>query len=360
MEKVLIPSFANGLSPFPLEVLQESINIQGSRFSNTFSPDLPPVPTKNPDFFSSFVGAGLNLVAAADADALVLFLEKETDWAALEKNCGSVKIVIVSNSNDLVTAAAEHGLSSVWIDRVEATVAEMLTQSLLDAVAQELIKPGATVVAAYRGFDVAKLDTLTVLKLSERLGRLTAKDLRRLETKVPLDTLKVVVDLAVEIGREGREGKPVGTMFIVGDHRKVLEQSQSAGFDAVKGYSQDERDLFEKGVREQVKEVAQMDGAFIVSAKGIVASTSRIIDTNPVELTMTSGLGARHYTGAAISKNTKAIAVVVSESSGTVRIFQNGQIVLRIEPFRRAMKWNRLAGSEPDGVKESESKSGTP
>ncbi len=82
-----------------------------------------------------------------------------------------------------------------------------------------------------------------------------------------------------------------------------------------------------------------MDGAFVIAADGTVESTCRIIDTNPVELTLTTGLGSRHFSGAAISKNTKAIAVVVSESNGTVRIFQNGQIVLRIEPLRRALKW---------------------
>ena len=59
---------------------------------------------------------------------------------------------------------------------------------------------------------------------------------------------------------------------------------------------------------------------------------------------LTTGLGARHYAGAAISKNTQAISVVVSESSGTVRLFQNGEVVLRIEPFRRAMKWKDHEG----------------
>ncbi len=57
---------------------------------------------------------------------------------------------------------------------------------------------------------------------------------------------------------------------------------------------------------------------------------------------MTTGLGSRHFAGAAISKNTKAISVVVSQSSGTVRIFQNGEVVLRIEPLERAMKWKNL------------------
>ena len=295
----------------------------------------------------AFVSAALTLASAADADAMVMFAEKAADWAKLKKKCSKVNLVVVGNSAELLEKAEEHGLQTLLVEMPEATISEMLAQSLLDAVAQELINPGATIISAYRGFDEEHLDSITVMKLSERLGRLTARDLQRLETKVPLDTLKIVVDLAVSIGREGREGKPVGTMFIVGDHRKVLEQSQAAGYDAVKGYPRKMRNLFDKNVRESIKEVAQLDGAFIVSADATVESASRIIDTNPVELTMSGGLGSRHYTGAAISKNTKAIAIVVSESSGTVRIFQNGQIVLRIEPLRRPMKWKEPTSEPP-------------
>ena len=135
-------------------------------------------------------------------------------------------------------------------------------------------------------------------------------------------------------------------MFIVGDHRRVLEHSQPSGFDISKGYKRSERSLFDLDVRENLKEIAQMDGAFVIAADGTVESTCRIIDTSPVELTMTAGLGSRHYSGAAISKNTKAIAVVVSESNGTVRIFQDGQIVLRIEPLQRALKWKDSISEE--------------
>ena len=81
---------------------------------------------------------------------------------------------------------------------------------------------------------------------------------------------------------------------------------------------------------------------FVVSSDGTVEASARIIDTPPVEITMTKGLGSRHFAGAAISKITKAIAVVVSQSSGTVRIFQDGEVVLRIEPLQRtAMKWKK-------------------
>ena len=97
---------------------------------------------------------------------------------------------------------------------------------------------------------------------------------------------------------------------------------------------------------------------FIVSADGTIEGCARIIDTSPVEITMTKGLGSRHFAGAAISKNTKAIAVVVSQSNGTVRIFQNGEVVLRIEPLQRAMKWKGLeSDSQSDEKKPAEKKS---
>jgi DNA integrity scanning protein DisA with diadenylate cyclase activity len=182
---------------------------------------------------------------------------------------------------------------------------------------------------------------------------LTARDLRKLETSVPLDTLKTVIDLAVDIGREGREGKPVGSMFVIGDTRKVMQHSRPAGFDPVKGYARHERDLNDPRVREAIKEIAQLDGAFLVSSEGIVERACQLVDTANADVTVSAGLGARHWAAAAISKSTKSIAVVVSESSGTVRLFQNGEVVLRIEPMRRPMKWKGFE-SETVGAAEKE------
>ena len=66
-------------------------------------------------------------------------------------------------------------------------------------------------------------------------------------------------------------------------------------------------------------------------------------------MTLSKGLGSRHWAAADISKATGAIAIAVSESTGTVRVFQDGMIVLRIEPMRNAMKWTDGKG---DGTGE--------
>lgn len=90
-----------------------------------------------------------------------------------------------------------------------------------------------------------------------------------------------------------------------------------------------------------------MDGAIIVAADGTVELAAQYIDAPATNITLSKGLGARHWAAASISRATKAVAVAVSESNGTVRIFQNGEVVLRIEPFRRPMKWREFEYEPP-------------
>lgn len=291
------------------------------------------------------VAAGLSDVA--NADALLLLLERPVDCRQLVKLAKTRKIVVAADTDDELCEAREAGLDTVLLNMTNAPVLERLTQAFLESVADDILAPGAEVVALYSGFEAGRVDSISIIHLDEHLGRLTVRDLRQLETRVPLDTLKTVVDLAIDIGREGREGKPVGTMFVVGDSRNVLRRSHSIGFDPVRGYNRKERNLEEARVRESIKEVAQLDGAFIVSSDGTVLTSCQYVDAPAAEITLSKGLGTRHWAAAAITKETKAVAVVVSESSGTVRIFQNGETMLRIEPFRRAMKWKDFEYEPP-------------
>jgi DNA integrity scanning protein DisA with diadenylate cyclase activity len=291
--------------------------------------------------------AAAELSRAVDADALLLLLEGPTDWERLKMLAGEEKILVAADFAAQIEGAADAGLPTVLLKMPEAPVHEKLTQALLESVADDILAPGAQVVALYSALEPGIIDSISLVHLGEHLGQLTARDLRQLETSVPLDTLKTVVDMAVEIGREGREGKPVGTLFVVGDSKKVLASSHPAGFDPVRGYSRNERNLDDPRVREGIKEIAQLDGAIVVSSDGIVEASARYIDAPADNITLPKGLGARHWAAAAISRKTKAVAVAVSESNGTVRIFQHGDVTLRIEPFRRPMKWKDFEYEPP-------------
>ncbi len=297
--------------------------------------------------FARLFEYGVTLAEELEADGLLVVLNGPTEWGKLAERRRDVKVIVASDHASQLEGAAEAGLLTVTLDMENAPVLERLTQALLQSVAEERLPHGGDVVALYSGFEFGKMDSISLVSLDERLGRLTARDLQQLETRVPLDVLKTVVDLAVEIGREGREGKRVGTMFVIGDTRKVLHMSQPAGFDPVRGYKRKERDLRDRRVREAVKEIALLDGAFIISSDGVIERACQIVDASTANITMTKGLGARHWAGAAISRATNAIAVVVSESTGTVRLFQNGDVVLRVEPFARAMKWQEFQYEPP-------------
>ncbi len=297
--------------------------------------------------FETIYKLAVRLSEADEADALLVMLDGPTDWAKLQECANDEKIVVVADHPDELAGAEEAGLSTVVLDTPDAPVFEKLTLALLEAVADDILSAGAGVVAVYSGFEAGLIDSISFIRLHEHLGRLTSRDLRKIETSVPLETLKTVVDLAVEIGREGREGKPVGTLFVVGDTRKVLTKSRPGGFDPVKGYGRKERQLQDPRVREAIKEIAPLDGGFVVSPDGTVERACQIVETANANLTLSKGLGSRHWAAAAISKNTNAIAVVVSESNGTVRIFQNGEVLLRVEPFRRAMKWKDFEYEPP-------------
>jgi len=298
--------------------------------------------------FATLYDAAVQLTKALKADALLLLVDGRTDWERLHQMADGEKLLLAADAKEYLEGSEQFDVASVTLDMADRPIHEKLSQALLECLADDILAPGASVVAVYSGFEAGTIDSLSVIDLGEHLGRLTARDLRQLETRVPLDTLKLVVDLALEIGREGREGKPVGTMFVVGDTRNVLAASYPAGFDPVRGYGRKERNLNDRRVQEGIKEIAQVDGAFVVAPDGTVAAAARYLDAPATGISLSKGLGSRHWAAAAISRRTKAVAVAVSETNGTVRIFNDGEMVLRIEPFRRPLKWKEL-DYEPPG-----------
>ena len=295
--------------------------------------------------FRRLIGTLRLLRLEVEATAILVFTEASVDWGKFRKIIEDENIIVASTSAEVLSSAA---LEHFPIIRIHlsgtSTVYDRISHAILEAVADDLIPQGCRVLAFYSAIDPGCLDSVSVINLGEHLDRLSGRDLRQLESRVPLKTLKVVVDLAVDIGWEGREGNPVGTLFVVGDTRKVMAMSRPAGFDPVRGYSTKERNLFDHKVREGVKEIAQLDGAIIVSSEGIVMSAARYVEaTLTSTLSLSPGLGARHWTAAAISRMTSAVAITVSQSTGTVRIFQNGEVALRVESRQRQpLVWRDL------------------
>lgn len=174
------------------------------------------------------------------------------------------------------------------------------------------------------------------------------------ERNINLDTLNHVISLAVEISREGREGRKVGTMFIVSDEKKVLERSKCLILDPLQGHPEERKYINSPDMRETIKELSQLDGAFIVSDSGVVVSACRYINASSKNLDIPLGLGSRHMAAASITKETGSVAVVVSESS-VVRIIDDGEIISEIIPELWLLKQSsiHLKGDFTEKTKEN-------
>jgi diadenylate cyclase len=145
-------------------------------------------------------------------------------------------------------------------------------------------------------------------------------------------TLESVVHLAVELAREGREGRKIGTLFVIGDEESVLAQSRSLLLDPLHGHSDELLHVERPEFRETVKELAQLDGAFVVRDDGTFVSAGRYVDFElGAPENFLPGLGTRHAAAASVSRRTNAIAVVVSQSS-VVRVFSRGEVRAEIIP----------------------------
>ena len=297
-----------------------------------------------PPHTSHLLATVKGMAAELPLDAVLLLAEVPYDFAAiseaLQTNGSKVALIVAADKPDVQQAAINDGIELISLSNEPQTRQVQLSQSIVDAIADDLLPTGGRIATLYPGFERDHFDTLSVISLTEQLAKLTSRDLQRLNTQVPLDVLRRCVDLAVEIGREGREGKMVGTILCVGDHRRVVDLSHESVHDPFKGYTQKEKMIRSARVRESMKELAQIDGAFIISAEGVVIAAGRILNAAVEDLMLSKGLGARHWAAAAISKATDTVAIAVSESTGTVRVFQGGKVVLRIEPMDQAMKWS--------------------
>ena len=154
-------------------------------------------------------------------------------------------------------------------------------------------------------------------------------------------TVGQLVQLGVEIAREGREGRKIGTLFVVGDSEALLARSRPLLLDPLYGHPREVLQVDRPELRESIKELAQLDGAFIVDDDGTFVSAGRFVDVDLAEANFVPGLGTRHAAAASITRAGDAVAVVVSQSS-VVRVYAGGEVRAEIIPELFLLSRERL------------------
>jgi hypothetical protein len=204
--------------------------------------------------------------------------------------------------------------------------------AFLHGVLQNLILPDSRVVCVLGPWGKNHLDTIAVHDLSLSWSEEFPFDPQSIMHHNAFTSVLALIDIALDIGALGREGKSVGTAFVIGDTDHVLRHSHQAVFNPVKGYTKKERLITDSEVVESIKELSKLDGAFVISENGTLMAAGRHLDARSVLTKQLRGFGSRHRAAAGITKMTAAVAVVVSESTGRVTVFEKGHIISSLEP----------------------------
>jgi len=203
--------------------------------------------------------------------------------------------------------------------------------ALLLIISRNLLRLDDTIVCLYGSSDASRLDTIRLLSAGEDLRvPLTLRE--ELESgTIDFQVLLRIFTLASELAHEGREGKPVGSLFVVGDYEQVRDQCHQMVINPFKGYSDLEKNILDPSLSETVKEFAHIDGAFIIRGDGVIMSAGSFVRAEVVGEQLQGGLGARHTAGQAITACTNALSLVLSESTGTLTLYKNGSSMLSLK-----------------------------
>ncbi|MEO6002319.1 MAG: diadenylate cyclase [Opitutus sp.] len=179
-----------------------------------------------------------------------------------------------------------------------------------------------------------QFDTLIVVDIEREFQTLLTGQNDLLPEDVKPEVLERVIAVATELAVEGREGRPVGCLFVVGDNDRVATLTKPLVLNPFYGYKEEDRNILNPFMDETVKEFSSIDGAFVIRGDGVVESAGSLIQATDSDHALPSGLGSRHAAAAAISVAAHCISIVVSSSTGQVTLFRRG-VMLPLTEKRR-------------------------
>ena len=266
-----------------------------------------------------------------DAEAIVLFADVFRNPHLLASFI-SKKIVLVTRAGDVPEALASKARGVVRLARGDFSEESAVQLALLSAGSKGMLGAGSRVVAVCGAKNSDTFDTVRIETPRLMISRIFSKTAKE---SVQPEVFERALQLMIEMSEEGREGKPLGTCMVLGDDEVVREYTQQLTINPFRGYDESERNILDPALEETVKEFSVLDGAFIVSRTGVLQSAGSYLSP-PAEtrVELMSGLGTRHRVAAAMTKATRALAIVLSQSTGRVTVFRGGKSVMTVSPSR--------------------------
>jgi len=283
------------------------------------------------------IKSAFQIAEKAGAKSVIIYIDPLDDLKFDERVSKKFDILLVSKKKkwdfekEEKTSLGVRAKALIVVPKINLTRMALVKLAVMLGMSLEHVEAGSITVCVVGHSETGVLDCIQVIDTSKEAEILTGRNLAKLTENVNSEVFQAVLNLTIELADKGREGKPIGTIFVIGDEDHVMQFSRQMIINPFKGYDEEERNILNPSLKETIREFAAMDGAFIVSGDGIVLTSGRYLSAASDDTNLPRGLGSRHIAAAGITALTKAVAFVISESSGDVKIFKDGKIIMDVE-----------------------------
>ncbi len=288
--------------------------------------------TDQVSYAHAMMESALSIIRKCNLKALLIYVDglASLDELELLDFKASVQIILIARNDSVYEKALEYTDKVVRVPQVSLTRISQIKLAVMLSFSNRFLEPGDKFIFL-AGLPDEPLDTMMILEVGREYEMFQSVDQPPLTEHIRRAVFERVFSLALELAAEGREGKPIGVIFVLGDSNSVIENSRQMIMNPFKGYPESERNILDDQMKDTIKEFSAIDGAIIIKGTGVVVSAGTYLLPRLVCEDLPQGLGARHVAAAAITAATRSIAISISESTGTVRIWRQGKMITEIE-----------------------------
>lgn len=287
---------------------------------------------KRPEIFNRMVlESAASIASKIGAKKIFLYADTVENLGLIKDLSKKIEIILVTRVDETYRKADEVLKNVLSVTTVNLTRIGQMKMAVMKGLSAGLINKNDRIVCLAGVPKFGRMDSIVILDIGKEFELLTSESIADIADELKQEVFETVLNLSIELANQGREGKPVGAIFVVGDHEKVIQLSRQLIINPFKGYSEEERNILAASLKETIKEFSVLDGAFVIREDGVIIAAGRYLSASLEKGDVPKGLGSRHISAAGITSVTDAVALVISESTGTVRIYKKGKMFMEIE-----------------------------
>lgn len=280
----------------------------------------------------TMIDSAIKLAVEVKAKTVLICVDVRSELADLPDNIKrSVDFILVMNEDEEMPERLADIARKLDVPSVNLTRVGKIKIAIAKGIVSGLFKKGDKIVCLSGIPKFGYADSIFFIDVGKEFEILTSDFINDVVEAVQPEVFNTALNIACELAAQGRESRKVGTIFVLGDDEKVLQFSRQMIINPFQGYSNEERNILNPELEETIKEFSAIDGAFVIKSDGTIVTAGRHLSAALDSKDFPAGLGSRHIAAAGITNVTKAVAMVISESSGNVSVFKNGKLFVTIE-----------------------------